>query len=365
MIKNITGGATIGYGPTLPQPEGAFDGTLFFKTGADQGMYVFGFIQDSNPAVVGDQSAQTWARVETPGVYLETKGDTMNGDLKMANNGLTIFTNNLSAVNPSTPLNFIGNTFLWKKPATSGGTDMMRLLDGNLQIWKNNEWNNVWHAGNDVAGSGMNADLLDGQPSSFYKNASNLSTGTINVDRLPFRPVQQSGPNNVTIGWGETQLQLAVGSQSYGGTWPININGSAATANYAAVAETANKLSGRITADQLPQMIEVSRPLTATTTATAIDMRNGDFATIFEMRLTSNTSVTFTNFPDTTNRGFTWTLVVTNDATAGRVLSFATPIKWAGGEVPNRTTAANAVDIYTFVKIGTVVYGSLSILDAR
>lgn len=35
--------------------------------------------------------------------------------------------------------------------------------------------NTVWHAGNDGAGSGLDADLLDGQDSAFYRNYTNLT----------------------------------------------------------------------------------------------------------------------------------------------------------------------------------------------
>jgi hypothetical protein len=42
----------------------------------------------------------------------------------------------------------------------------------------------VWHNGNDGAGSGLDADLLDGQDQSYYKNASNLSSGTLPAGRL-------------------------------------------------------------------------------------------------------------------------------------------------------------------------------------
>ena len=38
--------------------------------------------------------------------------------------------------------------------------------------------NRVWHAGNDGSGSGLDADLLDGQDSAFFRNASNINAGT-------------------------------------------------------------------------------------------------------------------------------------------------------------------------------------------
>ena len=35
--------------------------------------------------------------------------------------------------------------------------------------------NTVWHAGNDGAGSGLDADVLDGQQGSYYLNFNNFS----------------------------------------------------------------------------------------------------------------------------------------------------------------------------------------------
>ncbi len=44
--------------------------------------------------------------------------------------------------------------------------------------------NKVWHAGNDGSGTGLDADLLDGNHGSHYLNAGNL-TGTLDADRIP------------------------------------------------------------------------------------------------------------------------------------------------------------------------------------
>ena len=45
--------------------------------------------------------------------------------------------------------------------------------------------NNIWHAGNDGGGSGLDADLLDGQHGSYYWNAGNDGSGsTLDADLL-------------------------------------------------------------------------------------------------------------------------------------------------------------------------------------
>lgn len=45
--------------------------------------------------------------------------------------------------------------------------------------------NQVWHSGNDGSGTGLDADLLDGQQGTYYRNASNINAGTINDAHLP------------------------------------------------------------------------------------------------------------------------------------------------------------------------------------
>lgn len=44
--------------------------------------------------------------------------------------------------------------------------------------------NTVWHAGNDGTGSGLDADLLDGQDSTYYRSATNINAGTLSDSRL-------------------------------------------------------------------------------------------------------------------------------------------------------------------------------------
>lgn len=115
--------------------------------------------------------------------------------------------------------------------------------------------NNVWHQGNDGSGSGLDADLLDGQHGAFYQNASNLNAGTVPTERL-------TGTYNIDIsGNAATASKLATartislagnasGSASFDGSNNVTINTTvshAATANHANdadYADDADKLDG-------------------------------------------------------------------------------------------------------------------------
>jgi hypothetical protein len=96
-----------------------------------------------------------------------------------------------------------------------------------------------------------------------------------------------------------------------------------------------------------------------TGTATTIDLANGNS---FTASLTGNCVFTFSNPPT----GFcSFTLILTNDGTASRTITWPGSVKWPNGSIPPRTTTANRTDVYTFFTVdgGTIWYGNLSLYN--
>jgi hypothetical protein len=99
-------------------------------------------------------------------------------------------------------------------------------------------------------------------------------------------------------------------------------------------------------------------------TATTIDLRN---ANVFTATLTGNCTFTLSNPIATGSSSFT--LILTNDGTAGRTVA------WAGGSFVfpggasalSRTTTANAVDVWVFFTPngGTTWYGNIAMKDMK
>lgn len=277
MIKNLTGGAVISYGPTLPDDTTTFDGSLFYKTeGADQGLFVFGFKQDANAAQIGEQPLQGWFQVQLPNIFVARTGDSMTGALTISKSatqtsleaGEESIILSTSTATPNARFGGIrwttGSSASAQIDVVQGGTNQKGtlvfstrgaagVLNERFRIDENGIWFNgaaVWREGNDGAGSGLDADLLDGFDGSFYRDAANL-TGTLSSDRFPFPAVQQGGGtsqlnNKIHIGWsGSGALRVQIDNNDFGTVWPININGNATTANTAAsatVAESARSL---------------------------------------------------------------------------------------------------------------------------
>jgi len=81
---------------------------------------------------------------------------------------------------------------------TSTGSRYLGVNSGTLYYGTNLNHsinNKVWHEGNDGSGSGLDADLLDGQEGSYYTNASNLGSGTVPDAIFPATLPAVSGAN--------------------------------------------------------------------------------------------------------------------------------------------------------------------------
>ncbi len=107
-------------------------------------------------------------------------------------------------------------------------------------------------------------------------------------------------------------------------------------------------------------------PLGNTGTAISIDLRQG---TVFTATLTGNCTFTLTNPNANTNRGSSFTLILTNDGTAGRTVAWAGgSFRFPGGAAAvSRTTTANAVDVWVFFTPdgGVTWYGNISMKDVK
>ena len=94
-------------------------------------------------------------------------------------------------------------------------------------------------------------------------------------------------------------------------------------------------------------------------TAVSLDLTTG---TVFRVTLTGNATITFTN----ASGAAAATVILTNDGTAGRSVTFAYSggtFRYPGGSGSlSRTTAANAIDVWTFFTPdgGTNWYGNIA-----
>ncbi|MCH2038698.1 MAG: DUF2793 domain-containing protein [Rickettsiales bacterium] len=99
------------------------------------------------------------------------------------------------------------------------------------------------------------------------------------------------------------------------------------------------------------------------TGAVTIDYNDGN---ICELTLTGNiTSLTINNPPATAKAG-NMTLILKQDATGSRTVSWPAALKWVGGVEPTLSTAANAIDIISLTTTDAgSTYFATSLLDFK
>lgn len=116
-----------------------------------------------------------------------------------------------------------------------------------------------------------------------------------------------------------------------------------------------SKISGAVTFNGTGK--QANQPVAAIgniTGATAIDFDvRGNYMTA---TLTGNVTFSFSN----ARVGTTYVLVLQQDGTGGRTITWPAGIRWPGGTAPTPNTTANRVSIFTFVPFSTsVLMGSL------
>lgn len=103
-----------------------------------------------------------------------------------------------------------------------------------------------------------------------------------------------------------------------------------------------------------------TRPTPSSSSNTlTLDLTTGN---VFEVTLTENvTTLTISN-PPATGKGGSFTLILKQNGSGGHTFNWPASLRWASGNAPTLTTAANAVDILTFITTdaGTTWYGFLA-----
>ncbi|MDB2580771.1 tail fiber domain-containing protein [Candidatus Poseidoniales archaeon] len=154
------------------------DAFMTFHVGADYAIYlgldggtnklsVGGWSMGANSYEIyhsGNKPSLAALGAQAAGSYLTTAGGTLTGDLSFGSQVSTWISSNamIDAIGWNTSYGvYIGSDI--------GGTHYLR---GNGTFTTGGSTYNLWHTGNDGSGSGLDADLLDGQHGTYYANES-------------------------------------------------------------------------------------------------------------------------------------------------------------------------------------------------
>lgn len=151
-----------------------------------------------------------------------------------------------------------------------------------------------------------------------------------------------SGSTAIDFSGSNGAFKTSTGAVTLGGavTLSSTINGNTITAGTGTLKLNSGTLVNGVTG-----------ALTETTGATTIDCST---SCAFSLTLNANlTTVTISNFSD----GQTIVAAITNTA-SNFTVTWGNSIKWVGGTQPTQTVGAHA-DVWTLVKLGSTIYGSV------
>lgn len=150
---------------------------------------------------------------------------------------------------------------------------------------------------------------------------------------------QGAGTANADLHWNESD-----------GAWKILYNNL-----------PANVVMGNITAN-----FKSTKDFIASSTtggAISVDLSTSNW---FKYTLSSSAVFTFTNAPSD-GLAKTFSLVLIQDGTGGRTITFANTVYWSGGAIPPATTGSSSKDLWTFTTYdgGSTYVGTLAVKDFR
>ena len=107
---------------------------------------------------------------------------------------------------------------------------------------------------------------------------------------------------------------------------------------------------------------ETIKAIGDTGTSATLDLADGN---VFTATLTGNCTFTFTTSTNTAPNAASFTLILANDSTPSRTISWPASVKWPNNSAPSRTTTASKTDIWTFMTPdnGTTWYGNIALYN--
>ena len=112
----------------------------------------------------------------------------------------------------------------------------------------------------------------------------------------------------------------------------------------------------------LKNYTETIKAIGNTGTSTTLDLADGN---VFTATLNGNCTFTFTTGTNSAPNMQSFSLLLTNDGSAGRTIAWPASVKWPNASIPSRTTAASKTDIWSFMSPdnGTTWYGNIALYN--
>jgi len=198
------------------------------------------------------------------------------------------------------------------------------------------------------------------------KNNSSVGTGITVVDvRGTTLTISTASAGIATItsnaAGSDNQVQYR-SSGDFAGSSNLTFNGTSLVVGSTVTLNSSGIDLGSSVLDRavLRNYVEANSNVGNTGTAATLNLANGN---VFTATLTGNCTFTFTTGVSSGTASFT--LILSNDGTAGRSIVWPASVVWPNGSTPSRTTTANKTDVWSFFtpNNGSTWYGNIALYN--
>ena len=353
-VMTLTTGGNAGIGNTTPGQRLQVDGSVGIKNG----LVANGTFGISGQVLTSNGTVSYWANTSAGGFT----GNTVSANATIVKNQSYYVNAAAGWVNMTMPSSIAtGDIFI-----VHSQTGNTRILNNSINIMDVGSGNDlvlesgqtVWVQAVNTSSVGVMFTYPAGGAAAVVANSSFATSANNSLYAYGKQESQLSVNNAITYLAGRTwETAGAIGST-------VANTGTFTTLTASTISLNGNTTFNTSTFAINPTFKAYREAVGANTVSTASTVIDVSTFNVFNLSMTLNTTVSFTN-PPASGTAYSFMLYCKQDGVGSRTITWPASVKWPNSSVPTMSTGANKIDVFNFFTLdgGTTYLGALSLAN--